>query len=76
MINDKDVKKLITAFAEVFPTAKMMKKSFDNVPTKVEMEAGFKKIDKRLDSVIEKHEEESVIIKGRIKTLEDAMGIE
>ena len=80
MIDDKDVKKIIEAMEEVFPTAKMMKDSFDSIEnrmaTKVEMAGEFKKVNNKLDSVVEKHEGEIKSLQGRVKVLEEALEIE
>ncbi len=79
MIDDKDVKKLVKALEGIFPTAEMVQEGFNDVTskmaTKVEMEKGFEKVDKRLNR-IEGQSEEIKSLKDRVKVLEDALAIE
>ncbi len=73
MLDDKDVKKLVKAFKDVFPTAEMVQKSF--LATDKNVTEGFKKVNNRLDAVIEKHDEEIKGLKGRVKVVEEALEI-
>ena len=79
MIDDKDVKKLVKALEGIFPTAEMVQEGFNDVTskmaTKVEMEKGCEKVDKRLNR-IEGQSEEIKSLKDRVKVLEDALAIE
>lgn len=45
MLTDKDIKKLIKAQKEIFPTARMVKEGFDD------MDERFKEVHKRFDRV-------------------------
>ncbi len=78
MLDDKDVEKLIGALEKVFPTAKMMKESFDNVATKEQFQSLDKKVDKideRL-KVVEQKLEDIGDLRPRVKKLEEALEIE
>ena len=66
MLDDKDVQKLIKAMKEVFPTAQMVKDSFDNAATKVQVQ----KIDERI-KVVEQKLEDIGDLRPRVKKLEE-----
>jgi RNA binding exosome subunit len=64
MLTDNDVQKLIEAMKEVFPTAEMIKRSFDHVDERFD---GLEKIYVR--------QEEYTKLLDRVKRLEQAIGI-
>ncbi len=85
MIDDKDVKKIVGAFKDIFPTAEMVQKGFLGTDKKValgfeKVDKHFESMDKRLDrienSLIKKHSDEIVYIRERLKKLEEALAIE
>ncbi len=53
--------------------AGMMKRSFDSTDKKIA--EGFKKVNDRLDTVVEKHDEEVKSLTGKVRVLEDALEI-
>ena len=73
MIDDKDVKKIVTALREVFPTAEMVQKGFDGV------DENFKEVNKQLDRIentlLKQHSEEIENLKKRIHRLEEVLAI-
>ncbi len=79
MLDDKDVKKLVKAFKDVFPTAEMVKKSFDAVDKQlndIATKDDIKKIDEKLDGVIEKYDGEISSLKGGVRAVKEALEIE
>jgi len=52
MLTDKDIKKLIKAQKEIFPTAKMVKEGFDDMDTRFNgMDKRFDQVENRLDNL-------------------------
>lgn len=68
MLEDKDIKKLIRAMEEVFPTATMVKNSFDTVATKEQVESLTKKVEK-IDVRLENIED----LRPRVKAIEESL---
>ncbi|MBU2564567.1 hypothetical protein KKA23_03245 [Patescibacteria group bacterium] len=62
MLTDKDIKKLIKAQKEIFPTAEMVKGGFDN------MDKRFDKVDKRFDKVDDRLDK----VENRLERIEQA----
>ncbi len=60
--------------------AEMVQKGFTNIEnrmaTKVDMEEGFKNVNEKLDSAIEKHNEETRGLREKVKVLQDALATE
>ena len=88
MLTDKDIKKLIKAQKEIFPTAKMVKKGFDDMDERFNgMDKRFDKVENRLDNLEQGQEEiklrqdnvayrfEVADLKKRVKKLEFRTGI-
>lgn len=75
MIDDKDVKKIIEAMEEVFPTAKMMLDSFANIESRMATKEQFQNLDARLTRVEEKIDKLEGV-PARVKKLEEALEIE
>ena len=81
MLTDKDIKKLIKAQKEVFPTAKMVKDGFDDMDKRFKevhvrldnLEQGQDEIKLRLDNVAYRFEVED--LKKRIKKIEFKLGM-
>ena len=88
MLTDKDIKKLIKAQKEIFPTAKMVKEGFDDMDKRFKdvherfdkvdigqdnLEQGQDEIKLRLDNVAYRFEVED--LKKRIKKIEFKLGI-
>jgi len=75
MTDDKDIKKIIEAMREVFPTAKMISDSFDGVATKEQVEkidSRLAKVESKLNSVLS---EEIESLKQPVRVLEDSLEI-
>lgn len=72
MIDDKDVRKLIKAFGEVFPTAKMVNDSFNAVATKDQVREVIKEelvaVKVKLDSIGD--------LRPRVNKIEEILGID
>ncbi|MDP3770499.1 MAG: hypothetical protein U1A23_01885 [Candidatus Sungbacteria bacterium] len=72
-MEQKDVQQLIDAMQEVFPTAEMVKRGFDEVDKR------FDEVDKRLDRIenliLKRHEQDIEELKIRIRYVEDMLAV-
>ncbi|OGZ73602.1 MAG: hypothetical protein A2908_00710 [Candidatus Staskawiczbacteria bacterium RIFCSPLOWO2_01_FULL_38_12b] len=87
MLDDKDVQKLIKAFKDVFPTAEMVQECFAETAKKTDLEKlaakeQLEKLEIKVDRINERLKNVEVKLetiedlRPRVKTLEEAMGIE
>ena len=84
MINDTDVKKIMKAMKDVFPTAEIVEKSFDGTASRADIvklatkeqvekiDLKLTKVESKLNSVLS---EEIESLKQRVRVLENALEI-